>query len=206
LYLAISVLALALVSVGCAMMTLKAERYVAPLPGTTYTMARSDTGSYGSGNSQITSKVIERMWEGKRVTAIVSQAGALLLNSDGCWPAFLAPDDKPIVSYEPPIGYEWPLEVGKTWTKSYRVTMHATKQTIALDSTWKDEAYEDVTVPAGTFEAFKVSYSDTVGSETVQWSSPELGIFVKRMERRTNKHASGPGTRESQLVSYTIAK
>jgi hypothetical protein len=205
LYLAIAVLALALALGGCATVP-KAERYVAPPPGSTYTGSQSNTGSYGSGTSQITTKVAERVWEGKRMTAFVTPAGVMLCNADGQWPAFLGPDDKPIMSWDPPIGFEWPLEVGKTWTKSYRVTIHASKQTIPFDSTWKVESYEEVTVPAGTFKVFKVSYSDTTGSETVQWMSPELGIFVKRMETRTTKHPAGPGTRESQLVTQPIKK
>jgi hypothetical protein len=205
LYLAVAVLALALALGGCATVP-KAERYVAPPPGSTYTGSQSSTGSFGSGTSQITTNVAERMWEGKRMTAFVTPAGAMLCTADGQWPAFLGPDDKPIMSWDPPIGFEWPLEVGKTWTKSYRVTIHASKQTIPFDSTWKVESYEDVTVPAGTFKAFKVNYSDTTGSETVQWMSPELGIFVKRTEKRTTKHPAGPGTRESQLVTQPIMK
>jgi hypothetical protein len=110
------------------------------------------------------------------------------------------------VSWNPPIGFEWPLEVGKTWTKSYKATIQASKRIIPFDSTWKVESYEDVTVPAGTFKAFKVSYSDTIGNETVQWMSPELGIFVKRTEKRTTKYPAGPGTRESELISQNIKK
>ena len=118
----------------------------------------------------------------------------------------LAPDDKPILTYDPPIGFDFPLEVGKTWTKSYQVTVHATKQTIPVDGTWKVESYEDVTLPAGTFKVFKVSYSDTVGNENVQWFNPALGVFVKQSLKRTAKSPSGPGTRESELISQTITK
>jgi len=206
LYLVIAVLALALVSGGCAMMAPKAERYVAPPLGSTFTMARSDTGSYGSGTSQTTSKVTERMWEGKRMIAFVSPTGVILENADGSWAAMLGPDDKPMFTWEPPIVYDFPLEVGKTWTKSYRVTMHAAKQTIPFESTGKVEAYEDVTVPAGTFKVFKVSTSDTLGNESVSWFCPEFGIFIKRVERRTAKSPSGLGTREQELISHTMPK
>jgi hypothetical protein len=205
LWLAIAGLTLTLVSGGCAMAP-KAERWVAPPLGSTYTLTRLETGSYGSGTTQITSKVTERMWEEKRVTALVSPTGVLVLNADGAWSAMLGPDDKPIVSYDPPIGLDYPLEVGKTWTRSYRVTVHATKQTIPFDITWKVEAYEDVTVPAGTFKAFKISYSDTVGNEVVQWNIPELGLVGKRIERRTARNPNGPGMRETELISQNIKK
>jgi hypothetical protein len=205
LYLAIAVLALALVSGGCAIAP-KAERWVGPPLGTTYTLTRTDSGSYGSGTSQITIKVNESMWEGKQVKAFASPEGVLLLNADAAWIAVLGPDDKPMVTWDPPIGPEFPLEVGKTWTKSYRATAHAVKQTFPFDSAWKIEAYEDVTLPAGTFKAFKIGYSDTLGNESMMWYMPELGFVAKRIDKRTAKYRAGPGTRESELISYTIAK
>jgi hypothetical protein len=205
LYLAIVALALALASGGCATAP-KAERYVGPPPGTTYTLTRSDSGSYGSGTSQIRIKVNERMWEGKQVKAFASPEGVLLLNADGAYIAVLGPDDKPIITWDPPIGPDFPLEVGKTWTKSYRVTAHAVKQTVPFDSAWKIEAYEDVALPAGTFKAFKISYSDTLGNEQIYWYMPELGFVGKQMDKRTAKYRTGPGTRDSELISYTIAK
>ena len=205
LYLAIAVLALALVSGGCAM-TPKAERFPTLQVGTTYTIARTDTGSFGSGTTQMTLKVAERMWEEKRMIAYVAPNGVTVSTPEGRWSAILSPDEKPIMTFDPPIGYEYPLEVGKTWTKSYRVTIPATKQTIPFDSTSKVEAYEEVTVPAGTFKTFKIISSDTTGNETVTWSDPEVGMWIKRIETRTAKHSAGPGRREIQLISYTIPK
>jgi hypothetical protein len=205
LYFAIAGLALALVSGGCAM-TPKAERFPTPQVGTTYTYARSDTGSFGSGTMQFTLKVAERMWEGKRMLLYMAPQGGTVCTPEGRWVAILAPDEKPIMIFDPPIGYEYPLEVGKTWTKSYQVTVAALKQTIPFDSTSKVEAYEEVTVPAGTFKTFKINASDTTGNETVTWSNPEVGTWIKRIETRTAKHRAGPGTRETQLVSYTIPK
>jgi hypothetical protein len=205
LCLAIAGLVSALVLGGCAL-TPRAERFPTPQIGTTYTIERSDTGSFGSGTTQITLKVAERMWEGKRMIAYVAPRNVTVSTPEGLWAAILAPDEKPIMIFDPPIGWEYPLEVGKTWTKSYRVTIPATKQTIPFDSTSKVEAYEQVTVPAGTFKTFKIVSSDTTGIETVSWSNPEVGMFIKRSETRTAKYPAGPGTRETQLVSYTIPK
>jgi hypothetical protein len=193
-------------SVGCATAP-KYERFARPPLGSTYTILLSETGSFGSGATQITIKIAERMWEGKRMTAYVSSTGVILATADGAFAAILGPDDKPIYSFEPPIGYEYPLEVDKTWTKSYRMTVHATKQTIPFDTKWKVEAYEEsLTVAAGTFKAFKISYSDTLGTETVSWSSPEVGMWIKRVETRTAKHAAGPGWREIQLTRQDISQ
>jgi hypothetical protein len=205
-YLVIAGLALVLVSGGCATTAPKAERYVAPPSGSMFTYSQVNTGAFGSGTAQATSKIAERMWEGQRVTAIVSSSGVLLQNADGKWSVILGPDDKQIISYDPPAGYDYPLEVAKTWTKSYRMTIHPRNQTIPFDMTYKIESYEDVTVPAGTFKVFKVSVSNTIGTEMVQWFSPELGSFVKQIQKRPASSPLGPGTRDEELISYTIAK
>jgi len=63
-----------------------------------------------------------------------------------------------------------------------------------------------VTVPAGTFKAFKISSSDTLGQEQTGWFIPDLGVWGKRSDRRTAKYPAGPGTREIELLSYTKAK
>ena len=53
LYLAFALLALALVSVSCATAP-KYEAFTAPPLGSTYTILQSETGSFGSGATQIT--------------------------------------------------------------------------------------------------------------------------------------------------------
>jgi hypothetical protein len=207
LYLAIAGLILALMSGGCAMMPPKGvESYVPPPLGSTFTYSQSNTGSFGSGTTQVTQKVTERMWEGKRMTAIVTPTGASLLNAEGAFVAILGPNDTPILSFDPAMGYDYPLAVDKTWTKSCRMTVHAAQRTVPLDNTFKIEAYEEVTVPAGKFKAFKLIYFNTVGEEFISWLIPELGQSVKRVQKRTAKYPAGPGTREEELVSYTIPK
>lgn len=205
LFLASAGLAIALAAAGCAMMAPKGA-YVAPPLGSTFTYATRDTGSFGSRTVRVTSKKAERIWQGKLIAATVSPQQVTLVDSQGAWPAILALDDKPIITYDPPIGYPFPLVVGKTSTGSYRMTVHAKQQTIPLDITWKVEAYEEVTVKAGTFKAFKVSSTDNFGNENIAWFVPELGIQAKLSYKRTDKSPSGPGTREVELVSHTITQ
>jgi len=207
LYLAIAGLILALVSSGCATMAPKGvDSYVAPPLGSTFTYSQSSTGSFGSGATQVTQRVTERTWEGKRIMAFVSPAGVNLFNADGTIPAILGPNDEPVLSFDPPMGYDYPLVAGKTWTKSCRMTVGAGKQTMPLDNTFKIEAYEEVTVPAGKFKTVKIIYSNSVGEEFISWLIPELGQSAKRVLKRTAKYPRGPGTREEELVSYTIPK
>ena len=207
LYLAFALLALALMSVGCATAP-RYERYVPPPLGSTFTFSRSNTGSFGSGTEKATWTAAERTWEGKRMTALGIPGGVGLFNADGNQVAVLGPDDKPILSYDPPIGYDYPLEVGKTWAKSYRVTIYAANQTIPFDYSGKVEAYEDVTVPAGTFKAWRVSYSDSLGETQTVWSAPDkMGGFVKQIRQRAATYQpGGAGTREVELVSIDAMK
>lgn len=200
-------LAIALLASGCAMFEPRAERYVAPPVGSTWVSARRDTGSFGSANVQLPGKFLgERMWQGRMLNGFESpEATTLAIPVSGEFVAVVK-GNAPLITWEPPIGWNWPLEVGKTWTKSTRLTNHVTKQTTALDYTQKVEAFEEITVAAGTFKTFKVSTVNTIGDESVNWFSPDLGIFVKQSLKRTAKHPQGPGTREIELVSQAIRK
>lgn len=198
-------LALALVSGGCAMMEPRSERYIAPPMGSTWVTARRDTGSYGSGSGQTSSKMGEQVWRGQKFNAYASQEQTLLAHPDGRWVAQVR-GDTPLVTWDPPTAWQWPLHVGKKMTRKFTVTVHATKQTIPVEVTDTIEAYEDVTVPAGTFKAFRVRSVDNAGNDNVTWISPELGIFVKQSLRRTATHSQGPGTRDTEVVSQTIRR
>lgn len=188
---------------GCAMTAPKAERYVAPAAGSSYVVQRRDTGSYGTANGAVPIRVGRRMYQGAEVTSWDGPTAGVLALPSGNWIGIFA-GEKPIITWAPSLGWEWPIEVGKSWTKEYRMTNHATKRTVTYAATQKVEAYEDVTVPAGTFKAFRVSTSTTLGDENVVWFNPELGIWVKVNNRRTAKHPAGAGTRDDVLLKHDI--
>lgn len=198
-------LALAMVSGGCAMMAPKVERFVAAPLGSSWVTTQRNSGSYGSKELQIQTRRGERIWQGQQVLAYENPQFAILSEPNGNWIGVVS-GDKPIMTWDPPLYWEYPLEVGKTWTHNTRVTNYAKRQTTPFQYTQKVEAYEDVTVPAGTFKAFKISTSDTLGNENVQWFSPQLRTFVKQAMTRTAKHAAGAGKQESEIVSYTNTK
>lgn len=203
--LASAIVAVTLLSAGCAMFEPRAEHYVPPPVGSTWVSARRDTGSYGSGSAQTPGKRVQQTWQGKEYIAFESPELTTLAHPDGSWLAQVR-GATPVVTWDPPLSYEWPLEVGKTWTKKHRVTIHAAKRTLDFQSTQKVEAYEAVTVPAGTFKAFKISTTDTLGNENINWFAPDLGIFVKSSLKRTAKNAQGAGTRDTELVSQKITR
>jgi hypothetical protein len=200
-------LAAAVLTGGCATVEPTAERYVAPPLGSTWTTAQRNTGSFGPGDVQVQTTRGEQTWQGRQVVTFASSQATILANPDtGAWIAFLGPDGKPVLSFDPPAGFNFPLSVGKTWSRSIKMTMHAANRTIPYDATCKVESYGDVTVPAGTFKAFKIGCSTTVPTDETYWFSPEMGIFVKSSQKRAANHPSGPGTRETELVSVTIRK
>jgi len=135
--------------------------------------------------------------------AFHGQPTSTFVDADGCWVG-IAAGSKPLFSFDPPICYRFPIAVGNAWSDKRRMTIHQAKRTVNLESHWKVEGYEEVSVPAGTFGAYRITYSDSNGTDRVDWFSPELGIWVKSSVKRSTKHPAGPGTLESSLVSQTI--
>ena len=61
---------------------------------------------------------------------------------------------------------------------------------------------EDVTVPAGTYKAYKVVTSNNFGEVETRWVAPAAGILVaKRLVTRAATHPQGPGELEAVLLS-----
>jgi hypothetical protein len=198
-------LVLATLQAGCGLMEPRTERYVAPAVGSTFTSIRRDTGSFGSATAMLPGKYLgEVTWRGQKVHAFETPELTTYATTGDRF-AFIAQvkGDRPLFSWDPPAAWELPLEVGKKWTRKYRLTIHAANRTIAVEEAQVIEAFEDLTTPAGTFKAWRVRSADNFGNENVQWYAPDLGVFVKQSLRRTAKNPSGPGTREIELVSYT---
>jgi hypothetical protein len=197
--------ALTLVLSGCASVTPKTANYVVPPLGSSWVVARSDSGSFGSTSSQVAVKRGEQMWQGEAVTTLATPGFTQLLKADGKLVAFLS-GDKPMASFDPAPGFAYPLEVGKTLTTNHSVTLYPSKKVVPMEVIQKVEAFEDVSVPAGTFKAFRISWIENNGNENTYWINPETGITVKSILTRTAKSPSGPGKRESQLLSQNISK
>jgi hypothetical protein len=113
----------------------KAEHFVPPPIGSTFTTVQHSTGSFGSGDVQLQFTRGERMWEGRQVITYASPQVTLLTSPDGAWLAILGAGNKPVMRWDPPINLDWPLEVGTTWISSYRV-IDAADRSIPVISTW----------------------------------------------------------------------
>lgn len=197
-------LAVALVTAGCAT-TPTLERYPMPPQGATWTTAVTLSGSFGSGSRQTKTIVGTESWEGRSMTVFQGQPMTTFVDSNGCWVAQAAAG-KPVFSWNPPICYRYPLSVGNAWLDARRMTLHQTNASLEVESHWNVSAYEEITVPAGKFAAYRITYSATDGVDRVDWFSPALGIHVKSSVRRTDRNPSGPGSVESELIAHTIQR
>lgn len=177
--------------------------FVAPPLGSTWTVLRSDSGSFGSSKAEVTTTRGEQVWEGERWMSYEAPGFTQLLRTDGRLAAFMN-GDKPIVSFAPELSIAYPLEVGKTSITHHQATLYPSKRVVPLQITQKVEAYETVTVPAGTFKALRVAWTEDNGNENVYWFSQGLGIPVKSIQRRTATSSAGPGQRVNELLSYRI--
>ena len=204
-YVVMAGLGTALLSAGCAMMEPKAERYVPPPIGATWTQSVKSTGSFGSGNGTYIVTLGERVWNGARMISMDSPAGSLLINDQGAFVAFVV-GGKPVRSWDPPHNLDWPLIVGKKSVHAHRFTNHVAGSTEPYEASDTVEAYEDVTVGAGTFKAFRIRSVENNGFENLTWFSPELGIPVKQSRKRGITSPAGPGTQDMEVVSQSIRK
>jgi hypothetical protein len=188
---------------GCASPPPKAERYVAPPVGASWKVQVSGTGSYGNA-SKVEQQVSMRdvVVEGKPYHRFDAGGGATLQNDSVGLFMVLGPGDRPVMRYDPPLGYEFPLEVGKTWTQDIALTVGGSTKT-PMKAQWKVEAYEDVTVPAGTFKAWRVVFTDNFGFKQTTWSMPEtVGVYAKRISERAATHPQGgAGMQVIELVT-----
>jgi hypothetical protein len=193
---------------GCASAPPKAERYVAPPVGAIWKVQVSSNGSFGNA-SKLEQQVNMRdvVVEGKPYHRFDAGGGATLLNDAAGLFMVLGPGDGLLMRYDPPLGYEFPLEVGKTWVQDLTLTMGGTTR-LPLKAQWKVEAYEDVTVPAGTFKAWRVVLTDSFGFRQTTWSMPEaVGTYAKRINERPATHPQGgAGTQVIELVTLPAVK
>lgn len=157
--------------------------------------------------SELTQRLRDVVVEGRPYHRFDAGGGATLLNDAVGLFMVLGPGDRQVMRYDPPLGYDFPLEVGKTWTQDITLTVGGTTKT-PMKAQWKVEAYEDVTVPAGTFKAWRVVFTDNFGFKQTTWSMPEtVGTYAKRVNERPATHPQGgAGTQVIELLTLPAVK
>jgi len=98
-----------------------------------------------------------------------------------------------------------PLWVGRSWRSTYTLHNRDRGRSDTVGVSWKVEAYEDVTVPAGTFKAFKLVSTPGMNNASYYtiWFAPDPGLVVKQIYERTPQHLMGPGKFTTELMELT---
>jgi hypothetical protein len=196
----------ALVTSACALLEPQIEKYTPPPVGTIYERDIRQTGSFGKTFLEVSKYVGMRQVMGRPMHVHERSTGqSSMVVAEGQWVGQFK-GDAPIFTFDPPHGISLPVKVGKTESREVRLTLHGQNRVVPFKASWKVEAYEDVTVRAGTFKAFRVAYEDSAGTQGTWWRDPKNGIFVKWSARRTEKHAAGPGTQEGELLKINLPR
>lgn len=197
--------ALALLA-GCAS-TPVVERFSDIPNGTVGVFTRKSTGSFGSGEARVVWTHGEAQFQGRRVLSTVSPTAGTAYYDPATYGqvASLSPAGVTTATYDPPLGNPWPLSVGRTWTTRHMVV--TPQRTLPLEVKGTVEAYEEITVPAGTYKTFRVVTVDSLGERTTVWTAPQSGIMiVRRQIERPASHPLGAGTLEGQLIERRVPR
>lgn len=195
-------LAVAAVTVACSTPP-RAERYVPPPMGSSWSYQVTSSGSFGSGTSTVTMRMASGEWQGQRVLRYEHGAGAILQTDRVGLLAQLDRNGNPLIRYDPPLSFEWPLEVGRSWTQQHMVRVGASGAPVPMTTRWQVQAHEEITVPAGTFMAWKIVMEDNFGFRQTTWSVPEtMGAFARRVSERAPSHPQGgAGTQVFEMTA-----
>jgi hypothetical protein len=114
-------------------------------------------------------------------------------------------DSKELTTTSPDNGaFSWPLWVGKTWQPSYTYQdLGRGRKFGGVTFNHRVIAYEDVTVPAGTFKAFRIDGTpvSSAASFFTYWYAPDVKLVVKLVSRRTSDNYLGAEQTMTELLS-----
>ena len=196
-----------LLSAGCASTPPTAEKMQINPMGTVLTYHRKSSGSLGNFDGQVVWTQTPATWQGKPIISSGAPQAGMGLHDPATFGlvANLNPAGQPLMSFEPPIDYPWPLQVGKTWTGNHTVTLYPSGNKLPLKVEGKVESYGDVTVPAGTFKAFKLVWSMNQNEFETRWMDPNNGLAtIKRHVERPASHPQGAGVLDAELLSRVM--
>lgn len=196
-----------LLTTGCASTPPTPETMQISPVGTVTTYHRKSSGSLGNFDGQVVWTHATSTWNGKPAIAFGAPQAGVSLHDPVTFGtlAHLAPTGQPVMSFEPPIDYPWPLQVGKTWSAQHTVTLYPSGNKVPLKIDGKVESWGDVTVPAGTFKAFKVVWTMNQNEVETRWLNPaEALATIKRHVERSATHPQGAGVLDAELLSRVL--
>lgn len=188
----------------------RVEAFVPPKPGTK--LVYRTTAQNGTVRTA-TFVVEERMYESRPVLAAVTldkSSARLYERETGHWFTSLDKDGKEEWRTAPALARtKWPLVVGDRWQASWAYYNRKNGQsTSPISEAWVVEGVEEVTVPAGTFTAFRLQSTPlrNLAFELTHWYAPEIGANVKEITIRTREHSAGYARSVSELLEYEPPK
>jgi len=149
------------------------------------------------------SKVMVNRIENSQVFASSTDGESYILTTDGGILRTNALGNT--FTFDPPLntlpGGE--LAIGKKWINS--TTQTSLKDVHFRTDEYKILSYEDITIPAGTFKAFKIQVKGWSGNnriDNVSWTLPDWGIPLKVVRRIFPQ--KGPAIKESTELEYFV--
>jgi hypothetical protein len=99
---------------------------------------------------------------------------------------------------------QWPLEVGKTWT--FEGEFNPNNALALLRQQAKVVSLEEVTVPAGTFQAYKVQFVGTANAGSSSWDRNETFWYAPAVRALVKATVDTPTHKGSmELTSFVQA-
>lgn len=186
---------------GCAAVAPTMQTWKPAPVGSSWGAQQRNTGSFGKDMQTTVTRGADVDWKGTPAVALKTGTGGLLQLADsGRWLAFVGLDGKPVTTFDPPAGWALPIAVGHQWKRLQKMTNVASGRTLEYEWGCTVAAYEKVTVPAGTFDAFRVECTSSTDNQDTYWVSPAVHPFVKTKSVRGPKHPAGPGTQDTELL------
>ena len=149
--------------------------------------------------------VVQETYEGKPVWKVIGGIDTLFFDKDTANLIASLQGGKDVFAYSPHSGlFLWPLWVGKSWTATftYDDRVQGTKFE-GFREEYTAQAYEDITVPAGTWKAFRI-HSQTGRTSTTVWYAPDIKLIVKRSNETATDQSSGHTKFVYELVEYPV--
>lgn len=186
---------------GCAIAPPVTEKWWGPPPvGANWESAQKNSGSFGSDRQVKSTRLPDATWKGRTAIAVAGPGGTMLMTmGEGRWLALLGPDGTPAVTFDPPVGWAYPLAVGKSFDMRYKMT-NAKGAVTQVSGSCTVESWEKVEVRAGSFDAYRIACKNSLGEDGIYWTGPGIGAFIKTRLQRPARHPLGAGTQETELV------
>jgi hypothetical protein len=169
--------------------------------GETWLFTVKEGGTVGSSSNLLNGIYELSMVDGKQKTATVN--GSEKTDLDPRPPVLLS-----LLTFAPNL--DFPLTVGKQWTRDYKITYVGGTKQIARKVSYEVKGIEQVTTQAGTFSAFKIESDDRAGPRdywtTNYWYSPETRSIVKSVFDASAGGQVVGLQRQIELIKFTPVK